>query len=175
MSIAPQTRRCSVLQVNLLTKNARRLYDLGNRVLPGLTESTLRKTFFGHFCAGTDQDTIVPTVNKLKDAGIGAILDYAAEADVSEADQDANTSQASQKAAAEEAASQISEINKVPWHKRARAVVPEIASVASNWARDVSSESMTQPVSFIDPSFNRPTAAVRDRLSVPWQSSAGCQ
>ena len=114
----------------------------------------------------------MPTVNKLKDAGIGAILDYAAEADVSEADQDdSNTSEASQRAAEEEAASQISEINNVPWHKRARASVPEIASVASNWAT-ASSESMTQPISFIDPSFNRPTLAVRDRLSV--LCSAGC-
>jgi len=53
MSIALQTHRRSLLQVKLLTKNARRLYDLGMTVLPGLTESSLRKTFFGHFCAGT--------------------------------------------------------------------------------------------------------------------------
>jgi len=149
-------------QVKLLTKNARRLYNLGNMISPSITESALRKTFFGHFCAGTDQDTIVPTVNKLKDAGIGAILDYAAEADVSEQQED-DGGQASLQAAEEEARRIKEQVNnepKVAWHKRPR---PQ-GSVSSNWAK-AASDSMSQPSSFLDPSFNRPSAAVRDRMS----------
>lgn len=51
---------------------------LGN----GITTSLLRLTFFGHFCAGEDAETIKPTVDYLKMHGIGSILDYAAEADI---------------------------------------------------------------------------------------------
>jgi len=40
----------------------------------------LRLTFFGHFCAGEDQEGIRPTVKALDGAGVGSILDYAAEA-----------------------------------------------------------------------------------------------
>lgn len=38
----------------------------------------------GHFCAGEDSAGIQPAINRLAEAGIGSILDYAAEADVSE-------------------------------------------------------------------------------------------
>ena len=44
----------------------------------------MRPTFFNHFCAGEDEVSIVPTINYLQNNGIGAILDYAAEADVVE-------------------------------------------------------------------------------------------
>ncbi|KAG7400317.1 hypothetical protein PHYBOEH_006257 [Phytophthora boehmeriae] len=46
------------------------------------TDALLRATFFGHFCAGQDVNEIRPVIKKLEKAGIGAILDYAAEADV---------------------------------------------------------------------------------------------
>ncbi|KAF4039124.1 Proline dehydrogenase [Phytophthora infestans] len=46
------------------------------------TDTLLRATFFGHFCAGEDVNEIRPVIRKLETAGIGAILDFAAEADV---------------------------------------------------------------------------------------------
>ncbi|KAJ0393195.1 hypothetical protein P43SY_008618 [Pythium insidiosum] len=49
---------------------------------PQITNKLLRATFFGHFCAGEDANEIRPVLKKLENAGIGAILDYAAEADV---------------------------------------------------------------------------------------------
>ena len=41
-------------------------------------------TFFSHFCAGEGEESIKPTVQWLKSNQIGAILDYAAEADIEE-------------------------------------------------------------------------------------------
>ncbi len=54
---------------------------LGERI----TNGVLRHSFFGHFCAGEDAETIKPCIHKLKAYGVGSILDYAAEADVTEA------------------------------------------------------------------------------------------
>jgi proline dehydrogenase len=53
---------------------------LGDRI----TDFVLRKTFFGHFCAGSDTTDMEPTIRRLEKAGIGSILDYAAEADFPE-------------------------------------------------------------------------------------------
>lgn len=39
-------------------------------------------SFFSQFCAGEDSEDIKPSLARLRKAGIGAILDYAAEADV---------------------------------------------------------------------------------------------
>jgi proline dehydrogenase len=44
----------------------------------------LRATFFGHFCGGSDLESVAPTVRRLDSLGIGSILDYAAEKDVEE-------------------------------------------------------------------------------------------
>lgn len=52
---------------------------------PGFTNAVLRATFFGHFCAGENGASIQPTVAKLNAAGIGSILDYAAENELEEA------------------------------------------------------------------------------------------
>ncbi|RLN88717.1 hypothetical protein BBJ28_00015547 [Nothophytophthora sp. Chile5] len=49
---------------------------------PKFTDAFLRSTFFGHFCAGQNVDEIRPVIAKLEQSGIGAILDFAAEADV---------------------------------------------------------------------------------------------
>ena len=46
------------------------------------TNAVLKASFFGHFCAGEDEDSIKPTIKNLEMAGIGSILDYAAENDV---------------------------------------------------------------------------------------------
>ncbi|RHY33002.1 hypothetical protein DYB32_001982 [Aphanomyces invadans] len=47
-----------------------------------ITDWALKKSFFGHFCAGENASDIQPALKRLESAGIGAILDYAAEADV---------------------------------------------------------------------------------------------
>lgn len=47
-----------------------------------ITNFFLKRTFFGHFCAGEDEKTIDPTVKRLQSGGVGSILDYAAESDV---------------------------------------------------------------------------------------------
>lgn len=44
----------------------------------------VKKTFFAHFCAGENADEIVPTISRLEQSGVRAILDFAAEADVDE-------------------------------------------------------------------------------------------
>eukprot|EP00618_Florenciella_parvula_P001226 CAMPEP_0119476612 /NCGR_PEP_ID=MMETSP1344-20130328/7058_1 /TAXON_ID=236787 /ORGANISM="Florenciella parvula, Strain CCMP2471" /LENGTH=563 /DNA_ID=CAMNT_0007510405 /DNA_START=82 /DNA_END=1773 /DNA_ORIENTATION=+ len=46
-----------------------------------LVDAVVKRTFFAHFCAGEDEKTIRPKVESLETAGIGSILDYAAEAD----------------------------------------------------------------------------------------------
>ena len=42
----------------------------------------VRHTFFEHFCGGTSGASIQSTVSRLQRQNVGAILDYAAEADV---------------------------------------------------------------------------------------------
>jgi hypothetical protein len=43
---------------------------------------TPQQSFFAQFCAGEDEATIQPTLARLAQAGVGSILDYAAESDV---------------------------------------------------------------------------------------------
>jgi proline dehydrogenase len=50
---------------------------LGNNV----TDAVLKSTLFGHFCAGEDEIQIQKPIMDLQRAGIGSILDYAAEDD----------------------------------------------------------------------------------------------
>eukprot|EP00160_Parvularia_atlantis_P002650 Unigene1220_Nuclearia_a/m.3884 Unigene1220_Nuclearia_a/g.3884 ORF Unigene1220_Nuclearia_a/g.3884 Unigene1220_Nuclearia_a/m.3884 type:complete len:521 (-) Unigene1220_Nuclearia_a:88-1650(-) len=72
-----------VSAVPAVVQNSRTLLGLGERIAgKPLTHLLLRKTFFAHFCAGVDAQDIVPTIETLRRSGIGAILDYAAEADV---------------------------------------------------------------------------------------------
>ena len=65
----------------------------------------VRHTFFRHFCAGVDGEDIKKPVARLRESGIGAILDYAAEADVNAAA--ATQSSASDEEAACEANAQL--------------------------------------------------------------------
>ena len=65
-------------------KNADTLVAVSNRLLgKGFTSYFAKKTFFGHFCAGEDENDIAPVIAQLETRGVGGILDYAAEADVS--------------------------------------------------------------------------------------------
>jgi len=44
----------------------------------------MKATFYGHFVAGEDQDAIKPVIKNLEKFGVGAILDYSVEEDLSE-------------------------------------------------------------------------------------------
>ncbi|KAJ1898570.1 proline dehydrogenase [Coemansia sp. IMI 209127] len=52
--------------------------------LSWLSNAVIRRTFFAWFCAGEKEREIVHTMRYLKESGIGSILDYSAEADISE-------------------------------------------------------------------------------------------
>ena len=72
----------NLCRIRPLVENSEFLIKTGNAVLgKSIMNAILRRTFFGHFCAGETQDGIRPTVEKLKASQVGSILDYAAEAD----------------------------------------------------------------------------------------------
>ncbi|PIA15680.1 FAD-linked oxidoreductase, partial [Coemansia reversa NRRL 1564] len=49
-----------------------------------MSNAVVRRTFFAWFCAGEHEREIVQTMRQLKEAGIGSILDFSAEADLPE-------------------------------------------------------------------------------------------
>lgn len=51
--------------------------EIGDRA----TDTVLKATLHGHFCAGENQATIQPVLQQLDQAGVGSILDYVAESD----------------------------------------------------------------------------------------------
>jgi proline dehydrogenase len=68
-----------------LVRNSEPLLKTANALLGRrLVSAVVRPTFFAHFCAGEDAQGIAPSLRKLREHGIGGILDYAAEADLSE-------------------------------------------------------------------------------------------
>jgi proline dehydrogenase len=70
-------------QIPPLVRNAEPLLKFTRRVAgDSITDRLLKATLFGHFCAGEDEPRIRPTIQRLREAGIGSILDYAAEDDV---------------------------------------------------------------------------------------------
>ncbi|KAJ1963874.1 proline dehydrogenase [Dipsacomyces acuminosporus] len=52
--------------------------------LSWLSNAVVRRTFFSWFCAGEKEGEIVHSMRRLKDSGIGSILDFSAEADLEE-------------------------------------------------------------------------------------------
>lgn len=44
----------------------------------------MKMTFFGHFVAGEDQFSIIPTLERLRSFGVKPILDYSVEEDISQ-------------------------------------------------------------------------------------------
>jgi hypothetical protein len=71
-------------RIPILVENAEPLLRVSRNLLGGTaTDLILKSTLFGHFCAGEDQKGIQPVLKKLDEAGIGSILDYAAESDES--------------------------------------------------------------------------------------------
>jgi len=68
-----------------VVQNASFLYKLATRVMGhALPDSVIRASFFKHFCGGETERDLVPVMERLSAHGVGAILDYAAEADVDE-------------------------------------------------------------------------------------------
>ncbi|BDA48708.1 Proline dehydrogenase 1, mitochondrial [Coccomyxa sp. Obi] len=77
----------SACQVKPVVNNADALLKLSKRLLGStIVNGIVKRTFFRHFCAGESQEDIKPRMAALYDAGIGGILDYAAEDDVDAAD-----------------------------------------------------------------------------------------
>lgn len=71
--------------IRILVKNSRALVNFSYTLLgEKLTNYFLKKTFFGHFCGGETQLDIREKINTLQGAGIGSILDYAAESEPNE-------------------------------------------------------------------------------------------
>eukprot|EP00534_Pseudo-nitzschia_fraudulenta_P007458 CAMPEP_0201145436 /NCGR_PEP_ID=MMETSP0851-20130426/7154_1 /ASSEMBLY_ACC=CAM_ASM_000631 /TAXON_ID=183588 /ORGANISM="Pseudo-nitzschia fraudulenta, Strain WWA7" /LENGTH=525 /DNA_ID=CAMNT_0047420587 /DNA_START=85 /DNA_END=1662 /DNA_ORIENTATION=+ len=69
-------------KIPLLVENAEGLLRTSRQLFGGrIVNAALKATFYGQFCAGEDERGIQPVVEKLNNAGVGAILDYAAEND----------------------------------------------------------------------------------------------
>jgi len=67
-----------------LVVRAQPLLALSERMLGRrLTHWILRHTFFAHFCAGENAGEVSRVTSRLSQSGLGSILDYAAEADLS--------------------------------------------------------------------------------------------
>eukprot|EP01038_Epipyxis_sp_PR26KG_P011537 gene11537-15453_t len=72
-----------ICQLKPLVSNAESFMKLSYNLFGlKITNYVLKLTFFGHFCAGEDQESIKPTVLNLEKHGVGSILDYAAESDI---------------------------------------------------------------------------------------------
>jgi proline dehydrogenase len=73
----------SLCLIKPLVSNAGPLLKMTRRVFGDfITDTLLKSTFFGHFCAGEDEKGLKPAIADLRRNGIGGILDYAAESDV---------------------------------------------------------------------------------------------
>ncbi|KAH7731077.1 sluggish A-PC [Aphelenchoides avenae] len=75
-------RLCSV--DFLVQHNQQLLQTLRKAVGGGLFKKILRSTFYGHFVAGENQTEVAPVAAKLSRFGVKSILDYSAEADLSQ-------------------------------------------------------------------------------------------
>ena len=76
----------NVCAVPPLVQNASILYKAATRALgQQLPDTVIRASFFRHFCGGESESDLMPVMKRLGDNGVGAILDYAAEADVDSA------------------------------------------------------------------------------------------
>uniref|UniRef100_A0A7S3L645 Proline dehydrogenase n=1 Tax=Amphora coffeiformis TaxID=265554 RepID=A0A7S3L645_9STRA len=72
----------TVCQLSFLVKHAETLLGFSRKTLgDGITDSLLKVSLFGHFCAGVDLKDIRPAIQTLEKHGIGSILDFAAEDD----------------------------------------------------------------------------------------------
>ena len=78
--------------VSTLVKRSNQILDGASKVVGRqAVDYVVKKTFFGHFCAGETIEEVEPVVAHLGDSGVGAILDYAAENDVPQDERMNNT------------------------------------------------------------------------------------
>ena len=69
--------------VRPLVTNAGNIYKVSTQALGHtVPDSFIRASFFRHFCGGESESDVITFMKRLDANGIGAILDYAAEADV---------------------------------------------------------------------------------------------
>ncbi|XP_022190180.2 proline dehydrogenase 1, mitochondrial [Nilaparvata lugens] len=77
----------NLCSINFLVENNAKLMKLFRGLLgERLFVYFMKKTFYGHFVAGEDQHNILPLVTRMKNYGVGSILDYSVEEDISEAE-----------------------------------------------------------------------------------------
>ena len=76
-----------ICSIEPIVANAEKLLPTSRKIFGDtFIKFFVHPTFFSHFCAGEGEESIKPTVQWLKTNKIGAILDYAAEADIEEED-----------------------------------------------------------------------------------------
>lgn len=74
-----------VCSVNVLVERNMQMMKLGRMVLgKRLFNLLMKTTFYGHFVAGEDQESIKPTIQNMERFRVGSILDYSVEEDISE-------------------------------------------------------------------------------------------
>ena len=77
-----------VCAIRPVVANASLMYKMATICMGhGLPHWVIRASFFRHFCGGESEHDLIPVMERLGACGIGAILDYAAEADVDSAPQ----------------------------------------------------------------------------------------
>ncbi|XP_032234100.2 proline dehydrogenase 1, mitochondrial [Nematostella vectensis] len=75
-------RLCSI---DFLVEKNQEIMKLSQKLMgKKLFRKVMKSTFYGHFVAGEDKDDIKPTIHNLNKYGVGAILDYSVEEDLSE-------------------------------------------------------------------------------------------
>ncbi|EDO37792.1 predicted protein, partial [Nematostella vectensis] len=75
-------RLCSI---DFLVEKNQEIMKLSQKLMgKKLFRKVMKSTFYGHFVAGEDRDDIKPTIHNLNKYGVGAILDYSVEEDLSE-------------------------------------------------------------------------------------------
>lgn len=90
--------------------------DLGKRILGKRAFNQLMKlTFYGQFVAGEDHIAIRPLIQKNQAFGVGSVLDYGVEEDISEEDGQKETEYASCRTTYFVFESRLFSISGVPW------------------------------------------------------------
>nr|XP_058940601.1 proline dehydrogenase 1, mitochondrial-like [Pocillopora verrucosa] len=70
---------------DILVNKNKELLQFGQKILgKHLFRKLMKASFYGHFVAGEDQEAIKPAIYNLEKFGVGAILDYSVEEDLSE-------------------------------------------------------------------------------------------
>jgi len=87
-----------ICSVNLIVEWNKELVTLSRKVLGKRAfEFVMKNSFYGHFVAGESQQIIKPKLALMQDYGVGAILDYAVEADMAESSSSSTPSESEKK------------------------------------------------------------------------------